>query len=249
MKILVCKDYDAMSQKAAQLVASQVTLKCNSVLGLATGSTPIGMYQKLVEMYEKKIINFSQIRTFNLDEYCNISQSDSQSYYYFMQENFFRKVNLSQEQTNLPNGIIENLDTYCSDYDNLIKESGGIDLQILGIGNNAHIGFNEPSEYFAKGTHVVNLDHSTREANARFFNSIEDVPKQAITMGVGTIFKSKKIMLLASGEIKAQAVRDTVYGEIKPSVPSSILNLHSDVIMILDESAGALLDEKDYERV
>ena len=249
MKILVCKDYDAMSQKAAQVVASQITLKPNSVLGLATGSTPVGMYQQLVEMHEKKIINFSQIKTFNLDEYCDILQSDPQSYHYFMQENFFGKVNLSQEQINLPSGIVENLDAYCYDYDNLIEKSGGIDLQVLGIGNNAHIGFNEPGGYFAKGTHVVKLDESTREANARFFSSIEEVPKQAITMGVGTIFKSKRIMLLASGEGKSKAVHDTVHGEIQSKVPSSILNLHSDVIMILDENAGALLDERDYERV
>lgn len=249
MRILVCKNYDVMSQKAAQIIASQIILKPNSVLGLATGSTPVKMYQQLVEMYENKAIDFSKIKTFNLDEYCDLPQSSPQSYYYFMQENFFKKVNLLPEQTYLPDGMAKDLKAECDNYDNLIEDNGGIDLQVLGIGSNAHIGFNEPDEYLEKGTHIVKLNNSTREANARFFSCIEEVPTQAITMGVGSIFKSRKIMLLASGKGKSEAIYNTLYNKIRTKFPSSILNLHSDVIIILDEDAASLLNEQDYEKI
>lgn len=250
MEILTCKDYSAMSQKAAEIIASQIKSKPDSALGLATGSTPIKMYDQLVEMHKDSLIDFSQIKTFNLDEYCELPQSNPQSYYYFMEENFFRKVNLKKEQIYIPNGVAEDLELECVNYDNLIDSSGGIDLQVLGIGNNSHIGFNEPKDYFEKNTHITQLDESTLEANARFFDdNIEAVPKKAITMGIGSIFKSKKIMLLASGESKAKAIYNTLYGKITPTVPSSILNLHPNVIIILDEKAASLLDEQDFKRV
>ena len=208
-----------MSQKASQIVAEQIISKPNSVLGLATGSTSIEMYEHLAEMYTENRIDFSQIKTFNLDEYCGLPVSNAQSYYYFVQENLFQKINLRQEQTNTPNAMAENLALECVNYDNRINSSGGIDLRVLGIGNNAHIGFNEPKEYFEKGTHIVQLDYSTLKANVRFFDDdIDKVPKEAITMGIGSIFKSKKILLLASGESKAKAIYDTLYGKIDPCV-------------------------------
>jgi len=248
MRILVGKDYSEMSKKASQIIGHQITLKPNSVLGLATGITPVGMYQELIRMYESGVIDFSKVVTFNLDEYCDLPQNNSQSYYTFMQENLFSKVNLVPEATHLPKGMVNDIEAECRDYDQRIQDVGGIDLQVLGIGRNAHIGFNEPNQHFEIGTHVVELDKSTLEANARFFNRIEEVPTRAITMGIGTIFKSKKIMLLASGKEKAEAIFMTVKGKVHLDVPASILKLHGNVTLILDEEAASLLDEKDYER-
>lgn len=247
MRILVCKDYSEVSKKAAQLILSQVTLKPNSVLGLATGSTPVGMYKELTKLYEKGLIDFSKVTTFNLDEYCGVSQSNPQSYYQYMEENLFANVNINSELTNLPKGDATDIETECQEYEQRIRMAGGIDLQVLGIGNNAHIGFNEPNQHFETVTHVVELNESTRQANARFFNGLDEVPTHAITMGIGSIFKSKKIMLLASGLGKAQAIFDTVNGKVQSNTPSSILRLHPDVVIILDEEAASLLDEKDYE--
>lgn len=249
MQILVCKNYDEMSKKAAQIMASQVTLKSNSILGLATGSTPIGMYKKLVEMHNDGNLDFSDVKSFNLDEYYKLSRDNDQSYYYFMHENLFRYINIKEENINIPNGMTKDVELECKEYDASIKEIGGIDIQILGIGHNAHIGFNEPSDVFVKGTNLVDLKESTIKANARFFDCIDNVPKKAITMGVGSIFKSKKIMLLASGEGKAEAIYNTVYGEITPQVPSSILQLHRDTILILDEGAASKLKEEDYKLI
>ena len=247
MRILVCKDYNEVSKKAAQIILSQVTLHPSSVLGLATGSTPVGMYKELIKLYEAGLIDFSKVSTFNLDEYCGLSHDNPQSYYQFMQENLFNKVNIHSERTHLPKGDVLDLEAECLGYDQRIQRAGGIDLQVLGIGNNAHIGFNEPNQHFETGTHVVQLDESTRQANARFFSGMDDVPTHAITMGIGSIFKSKKIMLLASGLGKAQAIFDTVYGKIQANVPSSILKLHPDVLIILDKEAASLLNESDYE--
>lgn len=249
MRILVCKNYEEMSKKAAQMLLSQVTLKPNSVLGLATGSTPIEMYKNLIEMYNNKIIDFSEVTTFNLDEYYKLPIDNDQSYHHFMHDNLFNHVNIKAENIHIPNGMAESIEEECISYEENIKEAGGIDIQVLGIGNNAHIGFNEPAINFENGTHLVDLTESTIEANSRFFDSMEDVPKKAITMGTGSIFKAKKIMLLASGEGKAEAIYNTVYGKIVPEVPSSILQLHNDTVLILDEAAASKLDPKDYKLV
>ena len=248
MRILVCENYDEMSKKAAQMILSQITLKPNSVLGLATGSTPIGMYGNLVKMYQSGVLDFSEVQTYNLDEYYGLPESNDQSYHYFMNEHLFKHVNILKENIHIPNGMASDIEAECANYDAAIANSEGIDIQVLGIGNNAHIGFNEPTILFEKGTHVVELDESTREANARFFNSLEEVPKQAITMGTGSIFKSRKIMLLASGAGKAKAIYDTVHGKVRPEVPASILQFHSDIVLILDAEAASLLSEEDYKR-
>ncbi|MGN2337372.1 glucosamine-6-phosphate deaminase [Clostridium cagae] len=249
MKILVCENYDKLSEKAAQIIMSQITLKSNSILGLATGSTPIGMYKKLVEMYENKMIDFSDVKTFNLDEYQNLPISNDQSYHYFMDDNLFNYINVKRENIHIPNGMANDIENECVKYDNLIKKAGGIDIQVLGIGNNAHIGFNEPTVNFEKKTYVVELEESTKIANARFFNSLDEVPSKAITMGIGSIFESKKIMLLATGENKAKAIYDTIYGKVTPEVPASILQFHDDLIVILDKEAASLLNPKDYKVV
>ncbi len=249
MRILVCKNYDEMSKKAAQIIASQVTLKPDSVLGLATGSTPIGMYKNLVKMYNDNELDFSDVKTFNLDEYYQLPRDNDQSYYYFMHENLFNHINIKEENVNIPNGMNEEVEAECEKYDTAIKNIGGVDIQVLGIGHNAHIGFNEPASIFEKGTNLVDLKESTIQANARFFESIDDVPKKAVTMGIGSIFTAKKIMLMASGEGKAEAIYNTVHGNITPEVPSSILQLHEDVVLILDEEAASKLNKEDYKLV
>ncbi len=249
MRILVCKNYDEMSKKAAQIIASQVTLKPDSVLGLATGSTPIGMYKNLVKMYNDNELDFSDVKTFNLDEYYQLPRDNDQSYYYFMHENLFNHINIKEENINIPNGMNEDVEAECEKYDTAIKNIGGVDIQVLGIGHNAHIGFNEPASIFEKGTNLVDLKESTIQANARFFESIDDVPKKAVTMGIGSIFTAKKIMLMASGEGKAEAIYNTVHGNITPEVPSSILQLHEDVVLILDEEAASKLNKEDYKLV
>ncbi|MPM46024.1 Glucosamine-6-phosphate deaminase 1 [bioreactor metagenome] len=249
MRILVCKNYDEMSKKAAQMILSQVTLKPNSVLGLATGSTPVGMYKELVKMYNDKLIDFSEVSTFNLDEYYNLPKTSDQSYDYFMRVNLFNHINVKNENIHIPNGMASNIELECETYDKQIKESGGVDIQVLGIGHNAHIGFNEPTINFERGTHLVDLKESTIEANARFFEKIEDVPKKAITMGTGSIFKARKIMLLACGDSKADAIYNTVYGKVIPEVPASILQFHNDIVLILDEAAASKLNPEDYKLV
>ena len=247
MRIIVCENYEEVSKKAAQMILSQVTLKPNSVLGLATGSTPIGMYENLVKLNKSGDIDFSEVRTFNLDEYYKLPKENDQSYHYFMYKNLFDHININPENIHIPNGMTDDVDAECDRYDSLIKEAGGVDIQVLGIGNNAHIGFNEPTVNFEKGTHLVQLEDSTIEANSRFFDNIEDVPKKAITMGVGSIFKSRKIMLIATGENKAEAIYNTVYGKVVPEVPASILQFHSDIVLILDKEAAKLLKEEDYK--
>lgn len=249
MRIIVCENYESLSKKAAQIIGSQIILKPNSVLGLATGSTPVGMYKNLIRMYQEGLVDFAKVKSFNLDEYYRLPFDNDQSYHYFMNENLFNHVDISKENVHIPDGMADDIQQECVSYDKMIEEAGGIDIQVLGIGNNAHIGFNEPTITFDKGTHVVTLDESTREANARFFNNLDDVPTKAITMGVGTIFKSKKILLLANGKNKAQAIYNTVHGKVTPEVPSSILQFHQDVIIILDKEAASLLNENDYEVV
>lgn len=241
MELIVVKDYEEMSKKAAAIMWSQVLLKKDSVLGLATGDTPLGMYKELISKYKKNEIDFSKVKTFNLDEYYGVDRNNSQSYYFYMMNNFFKYINIDMSNINIPDGTAQNVEKECINYDRKIKEAGGMDLQILGIGVNGHIGFNEPNVSFEAQTHLVSLDDKTIKSNARFFNSIDEVPVKAISMGIKTILQSKKIILLASGESKAKAIYNTVKGKISPETPASILQLHQDVTIILDEKAANLI--------
>lgn len=237
MRIYKGKDYADMSRKAANIISAQVIMKPDCVLGLATGSTPIGLYQQLVAWYEKGDLDFSEVRTVNLDEYKGLSRENDQSYYYFMHHNLFDHVNLPAENSHLPNGMEPDSDKECRRYSELIRSMGGVDLQLLGIGHNGHIGFNEPGDAFDNDVHCVDLTQSTIEANKRFFASAYDVPKQAYTMGIKTIMQAKKILIVASGEDKADIVRDAFFGPITPKVPASVLQLHNDVTLVADEAA------------
>ena len=237
MQIYRAKDYEDMSKKAANIIASQVVLKPDCVLGLATGSTPIGAYKNLVEKYEQGELDFSQVTTVNLDEYKGLPRENDQSYYYFMHDNLFDHVNVKPENTHLPDGTKEDSDEECARYEELIRTLGGQDLQLLGLGHNGHIGFNEPDAIFEKATHCVDLQESTIEANKRFFASADDVPKQAYTMGIGTIMQAKKILVVVSGEDKADTVAKAFFGPVTPEVPASILQFHKDVILVADEAA------------
>lgn len=237
MKIIRTKDYEEMSRKAANLISAQILLKPDCVLGLATGSTPIGIYDQLVEWYKKGDLDFSTVKTVNLDEYKGLTRDNEQSYYYFMHHHLFDRVNIDEENTHVPNGKVENGDEECLRYEALIKSMGGVDLQLLGLGRNGHIGFNEPAADFPKITHCVDLTESTIEANKRFFASADEVPRQAYTMGIGTIMKADKILVAANGENKADAVAAMVQGKINPEVPASILQLHNNVILVADEAA------------
>lgn len=237
MRVIVCNDYDEMSKKAAKLVASQINLKPNCVLGLATGSTPVGMYQELANLNHAGEVDFSEVVSFNLDEYYPISRENNQSYYYFMQQQLFSKVNIKPERTHIPNGEVEDPDEECKRYEALIQEHGGIDLQILGIGQNGHIGFNEPDENLNSLTHLTDLTESTIEANSRFFQSKSEVPTKALTMGMATILKSKKIVLLASGRAKHKVVAELLTSDINTGIPATMLKVHPDVVLICDKEA------------
>lgn len=233
MKIIYAADYQDLSQKAASIIAAQVLLYPNSVLGLATGSTPIGTYEKLVELYQKEHIDFSGVTTINLDEYCGLAADHPQSYRHFMTTQLFSKVNIKAENTHLPIGTADP-ELECTRYDALISACGGIDLQLLGLGNNGHIGFNEPGDSFKKATHCVDLSENTILANTRFFNSPDEVPRKAITVGLKTIMQAKRILLVVSGDSKAEILQQALYGPITPAVPASILQLHPDVTVITD---------------
>lgn len=241
MRIIVVKSYHEMSKRAANMVASQVVLKPDSILGLATGETPLGMYKELVKMYEAGIVDFSEASTFNLDEYCGLSKDNPQSYHHYMVKNLFSHVNFDISRINIPDGMAIDVQKECSDYDNKIKKAGGIDIQILGIGRNGHIGFNEPDIKFESRTHLVKLDEDTILANSRFFNSIDEVPTRAISMGIKNIMHAGKIVLLANGVEKANAIYKTIKGKITPEVPASILQLHRDVVIMIDEEAASLI--------
>ena len=240
MKIYKAKDYADMSRKAANIISAQIIMKPECVLGLATGSTPVGLYKQLVEWYKKGDLDFSAVKTINLDEYKGLSQDNDQSYYYFMHQNLFDHVNIDKTATHVPDGTNPDAADACVKHEQIIKSLGGIDLQLLGLGNNGHIGFNEPSDSFAQVTHCVDLTQSTIDANKRFFASEADVPRQAYTMGIGTILQAKKILLVASGEDKAEAVKNTLFGPITPYVPASILQIHPDVTIVADEAALSL---------
>ena len=234
MKIIVCDNYDEMSKAAAKIVAEQVKTNPNSVLGLATGSTPIGMYGELAEMNKRGEIDFKTIRTFNLDEYYPISADNDQSYRYFMNENLFSKINIDISNTHILNGLCEDTTAECENFEKLIEQNGGIDLQVLGIGQNGHIGFNEPSENLNSRTHLTDLTENTIQANSRFFDDISDVPTQALTMGMGTILKARKIILLAGGKNKHNAVASLLTSSISTEMPASMLKVHNDVTLICD---------------
>ena len=237
MRIYEANDYQDMSRKAANILAAQIILKPDCVLGLATGSSPIGTYDQLVEGYNRGDLNFAEVKTVNLDEYIGLDHENDQSYYYFMHSHLFDRVNIDPANTNVPDGMAEDIDAECERYEKLIRSLGGVDIQLLGIGRNGHIGFNEPSDIFDKMTHCVDLTESTIEANKRFFASADDVPKQAVSMGIGTIMKAKKILLIASGEDKADAVAQAFFGPVTPEMPASILQFHSDVVVIADSAA------------
>lgn len=239
MKIYKAKDYKDMSRKAANIISAQVIMKPNCVLGLATGSTPIGTYDQLVEWYNKGDLDFSEVTTVNLDEYKGLPRTNDQSYYYFMHQHLFDRVNIDPERTNVPNGMEPDAEKECGRYEELIRSLGGVDLQLLGLGHNGHIGFNEPGEAFEKETHCVDLTESTIEANKRFFASADDVPKQAYTMGIKTIMQAKKILIVVNGENKADIVERAFFGPVTPEVPASILQLHNNVTLVGDEAALA----------
>ena len=237
MKIIRAKDYYDMSRKAANIISAQVIMKPNCVLGLATGSTPIGIYKQLIDWYNKDDLDFSEVTTVNLDEYRGLKRDDPQSYWHFMHENFFDHINIDPDRINLPDGTNLDAEEECRRYDDVIHFVGGIDLQLLGIGHDGHIGFNEPGAAFELGTHCVNLTEETIEANKRFFASKDDVPRQAYTMGIKTIMQARKVLLVASGKDKAAIVKKAFFGPVEPQVPASILQMHPNVVLCGDKAA------------
>ena len=241
MNICKAKNYQDMSRKAANIISAQVIMKPHCVLGLATGSSPIGTYKQLIEWYNKGDLDFARVMSINLDEYKGLSPENPQSYRYFMNTNLFDHINIDKTRTFVPNGLEPDPEKACAAYEEIIRQSGGIDLQLLGLGRNGHIGFNEPADSFARETHCVNLTESTIQANRRFFDSEASVPRQAVSLGVGSILASRCILLLATGEDKAQAIHDTVCGDITSRTPASILKTHPNVILLLDRAAAGML--------
>lgn len=242
MRIVRAIDYQDMSRKAANIISAQMIMKPDCVLGLATGSTPIGIYAQLVEWYQKGDLDFSTVTTVNLDEYKGLDKNNDQSYYYFMNKHLFSKVNIDKNRTFLPDGTEPDSDKACQEYNRVIAETGGVDLQLLGLGHNGHIGFNEPGTVFQAKTHCVDLAESTIKANQRFFPSIEDVPRQAYTMGIQTIMQATGILIVVSGEDKAGIVKEAFWGAITPQVPASVLQLHPNVTIVVDEAALSACD-------
>ena len=236
MKFITTKTYEELSNKAADIIAAQIIVKPNCVLGLATGSSPVGTYKRLIEDNKNGKIDFSTVTSVNLDEYVGLDGSNDQSYRYFMNDNLFNHVNIDKAKTFVPNGCAADLKAEGEAYDNMIKEFGGIDLQLLGIGLDGHIGFNEPDKFFTAATHEVKLDESTIKANARFFQNEDEVPKTAITMGMMSIMQAKKVLLVANGAAKKEIVEKAFFGPIDPMVPASILQLHPDVTVIYSEN-------------
>lgn len=241
MKLIVTKDYNELSKVAAKEMAKVIKNNNKSILGLATGGSPVGMYKELINMNKSGEIDFSDITTVNLDEYIGLSGEHPQSYRYFMNENLFNHINIDKNKTYVPNGLAKDIEKECTSYDAKIEELGGIDVQLLGVGNNGHIAFNEPNEALLAGTHLTDLKEDTIKANSRFFDSIDDVPKKAITMGLGQIMRAKKIILIASGESKAEVVKAMLSGKISTDIPATMLQMHRDVTVIVDEAAAKLL--------
>ena len=237
MRVYCAADYYHVSRVAANIISAQVIMKPDCVLGLATGSTPIGTYEQLIRWYEKGDLDFSQVHSINLDEYRGLSPENDQSYRYFMNKHLFDSINIDKKNTYVPDGMESDREKACRDYDEIIRAHGGIDMQILGLGHNGHIGFNEPGSAFGKETHCVQLTESTISANARFFASIDEVPREAYTMGIKSIMQAKKIVVIVSGESKKESVKRAFTGPITPEVPASVLQLHNDVILVGDEAA------------
>ncbi len=239
MRVYCAADYYHASRVAANIISAQVIMKPDCVLGLATGSTPIGTYEQLICWYEKGDLDFSQVHSINLDEYRGLSPENDQSYRYFMNTHLFDKINIDKKNTYVPDGLEPDKEKACRDYEEIIHAHGGVDLQILGLGHNGHIGFNEPGSAFEKETHCVTLTETTRQANARFFASMDEVPTEAYTMGIKSIMQAKKIVVIVSGESKNEIVKKAFHGPITPEVPASVLQLHNDVILVGDEAALA----------
>ncbi len=246
MEVILTRDYDEMSKTAAKLIATQIRKKPDSVIGLATGSTPLGTYKELIRMYKEEGLDFSKVTTFNLDEYLGLSPQHEQSYNYFMWENLFKHININPENVHVPQGLVDDAEEFCNWYEQRIKEKGGIDLQLLGIGSDGHIGFNEPGSSFGSRTRVKTLDEQTIKDNSRFFSSEEEVPHFAITMGVGTILEAKKRVLIANGEKKAPVCAEFIEGPITSQITASALQLHPHAIVVLDEGAASQLKRKKY---
>lgn len=241
MKLIQTLNYAELSQQAAAQVLSRLKGNPALNLGLATGSTPTGLYQELIKDHQLNGTSYEQVNTFNLDEYIGVPKKDHHSYHYFMCEKLFEHIDLPLDQTHIPDGTAKNLARECNRYEQFIREHGGIDLQVLGIGQNGHIGFNEPGTAFDSRTHIIDLAESTLNANSRFFASLEDVPRQAITMGIGTIMDSREIFLLVSGTAKAEALARLMNGEVSEQFPASVLRKHQDVTIFVDIEAAAML--------
>ncbi len=241
MLVIVKENYDEMSKEAAKIVANRLRKKPNLVLGLATGSTPIALYKELIRMHQNEGLDFSKVTTFNLDEYIGLSTSHDQSYHYFMNENFFKHVNIDQRYIHIPDGKAQDIDAFCDWYEDRIKVCGGIDLQVLGIGSNGHLAFNEPGSSLGSRTRIKTLTEKTRKDNARFFTDFAEVPKYAITMGIGTIMDSKELIMLAYKANKADAVKSAVEGAITAMCPASIIQLHQRAYVIVDKDAASKL--------
>ena len=237
MRIIICENYEELSERGAELFKAQVTLKPDSVLGLATGGTPVGLYKKLIEYNKNGSLDFSRVTSFNLDEYYPIAPDNNQSYRYFMNENLFNHVNIDKAKTYVPDGLAKDPEAQCKEYEALLEEKGPIDIQLLGIGRNGHIGFNEPDEKLNAVTHITGLTESTIEANARFFDDISEVPTKALTMGMGTILKSKKIVMLISGKEKHEVLSELLNDDITTNNPATLLKVHPDVVIICDKAA------------
>lgn len=241
MNVLIYDTEEQIGIAAGNYMCGQVLQKPDSVLGLATGSTPLKPYGQMIDLYKKGVVDFSRVTTFNLDEYVNLDVKDKNSYHTFMHKNLFDHINIPDESINFLNGNADNLEKECEDYEIKIKKAGGIDIQLLGIGSNGHIAFNEPSDCFQRWSHVVKLKESTVNDNSRFFKSIEEVPTQAVTMGIGSIMQAKKILIIAIGENKAKAIKQLINGNVTPQCPASVLQFHTDVTLMLDKGAASLL--------
>ena len=241
MNVIVVKDYAEMSKKAAEVMAELVNKKPEAILGLATGGTPVGMYENLIEMNKAGKVDFSKVTTVNLDEYVGLSGEHKKSYRFFMNDTLFNHININKERTFVPNGLADNIEEECAKYDARIEELGGIDMQLLGLGGNGHIAFNEPEANLIVGSHLTGLTQDTIDANARFFASASEVPQTAVTMGLGGIMQAERILLIASGEGKADAVQTMMNGKITTDCPASMLQMHRNVTVIIDEAAAAKL--------